>query len=86
MSLCYIEDTDAEVNGEREAYYTALKDGGKMVSENGSANKQVALDCGSSSGVKDWVSYFAGHEIWAVRCEGPVEGWKVLRRLPLSGD
>jgi len=77
LSLCYIDDKDA-ADGEREAFYKALKDGGKIKagSEGG-----VCLDCGLSA--KDWMDCFEENEIWVVRCEGPINGWAILKKLPI---
>ncbi|KAF8965229.1 2',3'-cyclic-nucleotide 3'-phosphodiesterase [Flammula alnicola] len=81
MSLCYIDDDDA-AKGERNVYYEALKDGGKLwIEGEGSGDPAVSLNCGSP-GKDDWIGHFDAHEVWAVRCEGPVEGWAVLRKLP----
>lgn len=75
LSLCYIDDKDAAV-GEREAFYKALKDGGKI---GAGGEGGVCLDCGLSD--KDWMECFEANEIWVVRCEGPVNGWSILKKL-----
>ena len=75
LSLCYIDDKDAAV-GEREAFYKALKDGGKIRagSEGG-----LSIDCGLAE--EDWMECFEANEIWVVRCEGPVNEWAILNKF-----
>lgn len=74
LSLCYIDDKDAEI-GERDAFYRNLKDGGKIRAGGG-------LDCGLVE--EDWMDCFVANEIWVVQCEGSVNEWAILRKLPLT--
>ncbi|KDR81712.1 hypothetical protein GALMADRAFT_239860 [Galerina marginata CBS 339.88] len=83
MSLCYIGDIDAAA-GERERYHEELKKNGKIkMTSQDEDEKTVCLNCGSS-GTIDWMDNFEAHEVWAVRCEGPVEGWAILRKFSLT--
>ena len=86
VSLCYIDDVDAE-NGERQAFYDALKDAGKLRAIKKDGNVEgVGLNCGSSTQV-EWIDHFKASEIWAVSlCEGPVEGWKVVQKFSLKQE
>ncbi|KAF9566361.1 LigT-like protein [Agrocybe pediades] len=79
MSLCYIADEDAG-KGEKERFYEELKSSGRLVDgESGSAGLNYGV-----GGKNGWVDSFRGHEVWTVRCEGPVEGWVVLKKTPLK--
>jgi len=73
MSLCYITNEDA---GERERVAQMLRNNG-VVTENQDA-QSISLRCGVRS-----LGGFDGEEIWAVKCEGPVETWEVLERKVL---
>ena len=81
LSLCYIDDADA-VNGERLAFYDALKDAGNLrVSD----VEGVTLNCGSNT-QEEWIDHFEASEIWGVLCDGPVEGWKVILKFSLKQE
>ncbi|KAF5380880.1 hypothetical protein D9615_004121 [Tricholomella constricta] len=78
MSLCYIDDRDALL-GERDKFLQELKDGGKIKeADDGSG---VSLNCGDLAG--DWMDGFQATEIWVANCDGPVEGWKIVDKVPL---
>ncbi|KAF8798113.1 LigT-like protein [Phlegmacium glaucopus] len=77
LSLCYIDDKDATV-GEREAFYKTLMDRGKI---RAGGEGGVSLDCGLAG--EDWMDGFEANEIWVVRCEGPVNEWAILKKLPI---
>lgn len=81
MSLCYIDDADA-ANSERKKFYEELQTNGVMGTK-AEDQDTIQLNCGSE-GNKDWVDNFEAHEVWVVRCEGPVVGWDVLRKIPLN--
>jgi 2'-5' RNA ligase len=84
LSLCYIDDADAE-NGERQAFYDALKDTGELGTINEDDRVEgVSLKCGSDN--QDWIDHFNASEVWAVLCEGPVEGWRVLQKFSLTPE
>jgi len=81
MSLCYIGDADA-ANGEKERFHEELKSTGRLgIGRNDSGN--ICLNCGTK-GKDEYIDHFRGYELWIVRCEGPVEGWDVLKRSPLK--
>ena len=82
VSLCYIDDADAE-NGERQAFYDALKEAGKLRATKKDGNEGVSLNCGSNT-QEEWIDHFEASEIWGVLCEGPVEGWKVVQKFSLK--
>ncbi|KIJ69094.1 hypothetical protein HYDPIDRAFT_123185 [Hydnomerulius pinastri MD-312] len=76
MSLCYIRDEDAS---ERKKAAEMLRETG-VVSECGDRHGgSILLKCGDVR-----LSGFDGVEIWAVSCEGPVEEWKVERKILLA--
>jgi len=85
LSLCYIDDADAE-NGERQAFYDTLKDAGELraIKKDGEV-EGVSLNCGSNT-QEEWIDHFKASEIWAVLCEGPVEGWKVIQKFSLEQE
>ena len=84
LSLCYIDDADA-VNGERQAFYNALKDAGGLRTINKDGEVEgISLKCGSNS--QEWMDHFDASEVWAVLCEGPVEGWRVLQKFSLTPE
>ncbi|KAF9246416.1 2',3'-cyclic-nucleotide 3'-phosphodiesterase, partial [Melanogaster broomeanus] len=70
VSLCYITDEDVY---ERERAAQMLRNTG-IVTESQDA-QSISLRCGVGS-----LSGFDGEEIWAVKCEGPVETWEVHDR------
>lgn len=79
LSLCYIDDADA-AHGEREIYYNALKDSGKVRGE----DESVSFIWGAGEDTH-CLDQFLTHEIWVVRCEGFIENWSVLRKIDVSG-
>jgi len=70
MSLCYITNEDAT---ERERTAQMLRNT-SLVTEN-QDTQSMSLRCGAVS-----LTGFDGEEIWAVKCEGPVETWKAHDR------
>ncbi|KAI3619273.1 cyclic phosphodiesterase [Moniliophthora roreri] len=78
ISLCYISDHDAE-HGERQRFRDELRSTGRIREDEGGA---VSLNCGTDK--EDWVSGFISPEIWIADCEGPLESWRVLERIPLN--
>jgi len=78
LSLCYITDDDAEA-GERDKFYGELDRTGKILPRDGG----VSLDC-AAAGETDWMAGFRVPEIWITKCDGPVEEWSVLHKIPLA--
>lgn len=76
ISLCYIDENDAQ-NGARKRFLGRLEDGGRIKREDG----RMGLDGGHESG---WVWEFEATEVWIAQCDGPVSGWSVLAKIPLS--
>ncbi|PBK92918.1 LigT-like protein [Armillaria gallica] len=74
MSLCYITDEDAQ-QGEREAFYRTIE--GKTRKE----GEGVSLDCGELT--EEWIGGFVASEIWIAECNGPIEDWTILDKVPL---
>ncbi|KAK0196776.1 2',3'-cyclic-nucleotide 3'-phosphodiesterase [Armillaria mellea] len=74
LSLCYITDEDAQ-QGEREAFYRAIED---KVRKDGDG---VSLDCGEHT--EEWIGGFVASEIWIAECNGPIEDWNILDKVPL---
>jgi len=83
LSLCYIDDVDAE-NGERQAFYDALNIRELRTIDQDGGLECVSLKCGSKN--QDWIDHFDASEVWAVLCEGPVEGWVVLQKFSLTPE
>lgn len=84
LSLVYIADEDAE-KGERMKYYDLLEKRRKFKEngrEQGSGERRVSLNYGSKA-EEIWVDSFEATEVWAVKCDGPVEGWEVKAKYPL---
>lgn len=79
ISLSYITDDDAAL-GERKRYYRALKDSGRIKAASDGAG--VALNCDPGQG-EDWLSTFEAAEVWIAECNGPVDTWKILDKIPL---
>jgi 2',3'-cyclic-nucleotide 3'-phosphodiesterase len=75
MSFAYIDDAEA---GERARFIEEYEEKGIFVRKQG--EEGVELDCGEG----DRVDGFVGSALWIVRCEGPVEEWEVLEKIPLS--
>lgn len=82
VSLSYIDDEDAQ-KGDREWFLWYLENAGKVDREN---SELVRLNCSSESGAEDWMKGFHAAEIWVANCDGPVEGWSVLDRVPITRD
>ncbi|KAK0484013.1 2',3'-cyclic-nucleotide 3'-phosphodiesterase [Armillaria novae-zelandiae] len=74
LSLCYITDEDAQ-QGEREAFYQAIED---KIRKEGDG---VSLDCGELT--EEWIGGFVAIEIWIAECNGPIEDWNILDKVPL---
>ncbi|KAK0497062.1 2',3'-cyclic-nucleotide 3'-phosphodiesterase [Armillaria luteobubalina] len=74
LSLCYITDEDAQ-QGEREAFYQAIED---KIRKDGDG---VSLDCGELA--EEWIGGFVASEIWITECNGPIEDWNILDKVPL---
>ncbi|CAA7271610.1 unnamed protein product [Cyclocybe aegerita] len=85
LSLCYIDDADAE-KGEREAFYKVLREGGNFKKEIGCDGKDtgVSLNLSFDPEVENWSACVDVSEVWVAQCEGPVEGWTVLGKYPLA--
>lgn len=79
VSLCYINDEDAE-KGERAKFVELLESAGRVHRDE--SGDGVSLDCGEP-GKKDWLAGFQAPEVWIVDCNGPVEGWKIMEKIPL---
>ena len=79
ISLCYIDDDDAKA-GERENFLREMESSGKVLRD---GEDGVSLNCGEHGG-EDWLAGFKAPEIWIVECEGPVEGWQILEKVPLQ--
>jgi len=80
LSLAYITDEDAG-NGEREKYYERLQicvPGLARLGEDGSIEINIGQD------EEHWISEFPCGEAWVVECNGPVEGWTVLEKIPFG--
>ena len=78
LSLAYVTDKDAETRL-RHQFAESLE-----VKE---ANDGIALGVGDGRDEsKDWIAGFRADEIWIVRCEGPVETWKVLDIIRLHDN
>ena len=78
VSLCYIDDAAVV---EREKFLEELKREGKIRYD--SESKSVSLRCGEG---EDWVwlREFGAREVWVAKCDGPVEGWTVLDKIPIT--
>ncbi|KAK0211077.1 2',3'-cyclic-nucleotide 3'-phosphodiesterase [Desarmillaria ectypa] len=74
VSLCYITDEDAQ-QGERRAFYQAIED---KIRKEGDI---VSIDCGKLA--EEWMSGFVANEIWIAECNGPIEDWRILDKIPL---
>ncbi|KAL0581121.1 hypothetical protein V5O48_000910 [Marasmius crinis-equi] len=79
ISLTYITNFDAE-HGERQRWRDELQSEGRIREEDG--GDSIGLNCGIDK--EEWISGFVATEIWIVECEGPVETWKILDKIPLS--
>ncbi|KAG7448110.1 uncharacterized protein BT62DRAFT_754032 [Guyanagaster necrorhizus] len=75
VSLCYITDEDAQ-QGERKAFYRAIEP--KIRKE----DDGVSIDCGELT--EEWMSRFVANEIWIAECNGPVDDWRILDKIPLQ--
>lgn len=79
LSLVYIADADGAK--ERIKYYDLLQKGRKL-KFNTREDAGVSLNFGSE-GEEDWVDRFDATEVWAVKCDGPIESWEVKAKYPL---
>ncbi|GLB34777.1 putative cyclic phosphodiesterase-like protein [Lyophyllum shimeji] len=79
VSLCYIADEAAR---EREEFFRELKDGGKIRQIQNDSN--VSINCAGGPGEEDWMSGFLAKEVWVAQCDGPVEDWTVLDKIPIA--
>lgn len=75
ITLCYIDEEDAR-NGEREKFLRELERTGRVKREDG----RVGVNVGAE---RDWLWRFEALEVWIVDCDGPVNGWSVLAKIPL---
>jgi 2',3'-cyclic-nucleotide 3'-phosphodiesterase len=73
ISLCYIDEEDAR-NGERANFLQELDNSGRVRREEDS----VGLNC-----AEDLLRGFEATEVWVTDCDGPVNEWSVLARIPL---
>ncbi|THH27052.1 hypothetical protein EUX98_g7136 [Antrodiella citrinella] len=74
LSLFYIDDSDV---AERVKIAASLREQGRVI--DGPERGSVQLDCteGDARG-EDLLGGIAGHEIWIMECDGPVETWRRL--------
>ncbi|EDR14873.1 uncharacterized protein LACBIDRAFT_306075 [Laccaria bicolor S238N-H82] len=79
LSLCYIDDKDAE-EGEREKFARDTHDSGYIRYEPSDGSLSI---CSSSSSEEDWITEFTSSEIWIAQCDGPVAEWSVIEKIPL---
>ncbi|TFK42480.1 2',3'-cyclic-nucleotide 3'-phosphodiesterase [Crucibulum laeve] len=77
VSLCYIDDNEED---ERRRFQKTLQSEGRIREE---FPGSVAVNCGPND-EEDWMSGFEAAEIWVVNCEGPVEEWEILEKIPIS--
>lgn len=77
ISLCYIDDEDAE-RGERQKFHQDLLERVHLEKD-----KNVSLNCKRPGEPDDWMNNFRAEEIWIVNCVGPVGDWEVLEKIPL---
>ncbi|KAF5315929.1 hypothetical protein D9611_004796 [Ephemerocybe angulata] len=76
-SVAYVADEDAE-KGERAKFERALREAGKVREGYEWGKRRVALLCAG-----EWVDGWEAAEVWLAECVGPVEGWKILDKIPL---
>ncbi|KAG6917937.1 hypothetical protein DXG01_000375 [Tephrocybe rancida] len=79
VSLCYIDDADAR-GGERERFLEELKKKGMTKTE---GETGVSLRCPDAEG-GGWFSEFGAKEVWVAECDGPVESWNILDKIPIA--
>ncbi|KAF9469251.1 2',3'-cyclic-nucleotide 3'-phosphodiesterase [Collybia nuda] len=78
LSLCYIDEEDAR-NGERTRFIRKLEDTGKVMKEIGAVGVR---DTGNGH-EEGWMWGFEASEIWVVACDGPIERWSILVKIPM---
>jgi 2',3'-cyclic-nucleotide 3'-phosphodiesterase len=79
LSLCYIDDEDAQ-KGERERFFLELDhDTGERDQGQGQG---IKLRCGEKT-EDEWIDGFEASEIWITNCDGPVDQWIVLDKVSL---
>jgi len=78
LSLCYIDDKDAE-EGERDKFARTTHDSGYIRYE---PDGSLSIHSSSSS-EEDWITEFTSPEIWIAKCDGPVAEWSVMEKIPL---
>lgn len=86
LSLVYITDEDA-ARGERMKYYDLLTSGRRFrgnLSGDVTGEEGVSLRYGPGE-EEGWMDSFDATEVWAVKCDGPVESWEVKAKYPLFG-
>lgn len=91
------DENGAESKAERKRYHDTLVSRNIWKVMDGQADTDTDLQFGLSASVAsdgavvenesdsspEYIDHFVAHEIWAVRCDGPVEEWVVLRRWSL---
>lgn len=78
LSLCYINDKDAE-EGERDKFARDTNDSGYIRHEpDGGLSIRSSL-----SSEEDWITEFTSPEIWIAQCDGPVAEWSVIEKISL---
>ncbi|KAF9013926.1 2',3'-cyclic-nucleotide 3'-phosphodiesterase [Cyathus striatus] len=77
ISLTYIADEEVE---ERKKYHKRLVDEGRIKQ----LGNGVELNCAPSPEAEDWISGFEAAEVWIAKCEGPVETWEIIEKIPLN--
>ncbi|KAG5633784.1 hypothetical protein H0H81_005290 [Sphagnurus paluster] len=83
VSLCYITDDDNALCREREKFLKELKDGGRIRQSGEGDEGGVSLNC-SESESEDWMAEFQASEVWLADCDGPVDGWKIIEKIPIN--
>lgn len=78
VSLYYIDDERAEQR--KPALEQMFEDGTLVQEEDG-----LAIRLGGE-GKEDLVRGFVAEEIWVALCDGPLDEWKVLEKISLTGQ
>lgn len=84
LSLYYIQDEQANIrqdivdNMMKSGRVTNMNEGAIGFSTTGAENDLEA------SGDEEHLSGFRSTEVWIVDCDGPVQGWHVLKKVPLT--
>ncbi|KAG0698467.1 2',3'-cyclic-nucleotide 3'-phosphodiesterase [Suillus ampliporus] len=84
MSISYIADEDGGT--ERKKAADELRAITVVEGLGAGGAETVVLRCGDSEAGRVWLSGFEGTEVWIVRCEGPVEHWRVLQKISATPD